>query len=273
MSTLKPSLRSTILVLLLPLLGACAAYQTAAVAPAPSRLVSITTTSGKVLTFDTLPAPRIVGDTVYGSQGGVSYAVPTTEVATTRWTALPPAQPVPGAIAAHDGPTGGEPTAVTAGAHVRVTAPSLGWDSQTGDVTEVHGDTLLVHTGSLLFGRTQPVPFNALTTLEVSRNHGAHVGARIVGGLAGMVAGGLAGDALSGSCPAGTGDLDFAPVGCAIDHAGNVLAGAVAGAALGMIIAAAAVPEVWTTIGLPGVRTSLVPLPGGRLGLGISLAF
>jgi len=51
------------------------------------------------------------------------------------------------------------------------------------------------------------------------------------------------------------------------------LLGGTLGGGLGGLIGYAAVPEVWTTVGLAGARPSLVPLPGGHLGLGVTLAF
>jgi len=58
-----------------------------------------------------------------------------------------------------------------------------------------------------------------------------------------------------------------------MDRAGAAFLGMSVGAGVGALIAAAAVPERWTPIGLPGARASLVSLPSGRLGLGVSLAF
>jgi len=151
MSTLKLSAHSTILVALLPLLSACGAYQTSGVTPAQSRLVSVTTTSGTVVIFDTLPAPQISGDTIYGRREGAPCAIPTSDVAATRWAAASGEQAATRATAGHGRPAGLELTAVGQGAHVRITAPSLGWDGATRDLAEVHGDTLMVRrTGGLL---------------------------------------------------------------------------------------------------------------------------
>jgi hypothetical protein len=159
---------------------------------------------------------------------------------------------------------------------VRITAPSLGWNGKTRDLAEVHGDTLLVRRASGLLGHILSptrVPLSSVARLEVSRNHGEHVSALAFGGVVGMVAGGFAGYGLSGSCPSSSGGLDFRPLGCEINHAGATFLGMSVGAGVGALIAAAAVPERWTPIGLPGARASLVPLPSGRLGLGVSVAF
>jgi hypothetical protein len=283
MSTLKLYVGAALFVTLSPLLSACAAYQTSGVSPASSRLASVTTASGTVLIFDTLPAPQISGDTIYGRKDGVPCAIPVSDVAATRWVAASGAQAATRATAGHGRPAGLELAAVGQGAHVRITAPSLGWNAATKDVAEVHGDTLLVRrTGGLLaiiplpWGHIlspTPVPLSSVAKLEVSRNHGEHVTALVLGGLAGMVAGGFAGYALHGSCPSSSSGLDFRPLGCAIEGAGAVMLGMAVGDGVGLLIANAAVPERWTPIGLPGARASLVPLPSGHLGLGVSLAF
>jgi hypothetical protein len=114
-----------------------------------------------------------------------------------------------------------------------------------------------------------------VTQLEVSRNHGAHQGVLILAGLVGAAAGGFAGYALSeGGTPCDSGLAGF---GCEWNRGfGQVAAitlGGSVGAGIGMLIAAAAVPEVWTPVGHPRPRVSVAPLPGHRLGLGAWLAF
>jgi hypothetical protein len=283
MSKLKLSARSTIFITLLPLLSACAAYQTSGVTPVQSRLASVTRASGTVVIFDTLPAPQISGDTIYGRQDGVPFAIPTSDVAATRWVAASGEQEATRATTGHGRPAGLELAAVGPGAHVRITAPSQGWNGTTRDLAEVQGETLLVRrTGGLLAIIPLPwghilspmrVPLSSVAKLEVSRNHGEHVTALVLGGLVGMVAGGFAGYALSGSCPSNSGGLDFRPLGCEINRAAAVMLGMSVGDGVGLLIANGAVPERWAPIALPGAHASLVPLPSGRLGLGVSLAF
>ena len=56
-------------------------------------------------------------------------------------------------------------TALAAGAHIRITAPSLGWDGKTADLAGVHGDTLLLRRAPILFfpRSPTPVPLGAVT--------------------------------------------------------------------------------------------------------------
>jgi hypothetical protein len=274
MST-RLSTHSTIFITLLPLLSACAAYQTAGVTPVPSRLVSVTTKSGSVLVFDSAPAARIAGDTVYGRQDGVPRAIPVADIAETKWMAQPGDPEAPTAIADPVRLTGGEVSALVPGAHVRVTAPSLGWNAKTTDVAAVRGDTLLVRRAGGLMGlilSPRPVPLNAVTALDVSRNHGAHQVALTIGGLAGSVAGWFAGYGLSGSCPSSSGGLDFGSLGCEMHRAGGALLGMGVGVGLGLLIANGAVPEQWEAVPVGGPRVGIVVEPGGRLGLGVSVA-
>lgn len=277
MSTLKRSVHSTIFISLLPLLSACSAYQTSGVSPAPSRLASVTTASGTVVIFDTLPAPQISGDTIYGRQDGVPCAIPTSDVAVTRWVAASGERAATHATAGHGRPADLDLEAVGQGAHVRITAPSLGWNGTTKDVTGVHGDTLLVRRTGGLLGHIlspKPVPLSAVTSLEVSLNHGAHVTALFLGGLAGGVAGGFAADALIERTQC---DSSLAGLGCQLNEAfsqgAEVGLGVLVGAGLGMLIADAVVPERWTLVGPHKPRVGLVPLPRRRLGLGVSLGF
>ena len=269
MSTPKLPAHSTFFITVL--LSACAAYQTSGVSPARSRLASITTTSGAVVVFDTLPAPQVIGDTIHGSQGGVPCAIPTSDVAEARWVAASGEQPATRATADQDRGAGVELATVDQGAHVRITAPSLGWDRKTGDVAAVRGDTLLLRrTGGLLGLILSPrrVPMNAVTTLEVSRNHGDHVSAVYALGLLGMVGGGFAAYRLSGPCPPGLNGF-----GCELGRVfvAVPLGGAVGGV-VGGLIGAAIVPERWEAIPLGGAHVGLIVQPGGRVGLGVSLA-
>jgi hypothetical protein len=284
MYSLKRSLHTVLFIALPPLLGACAAYQTPGVSPVSSRLAEVTTTSGAVLVFDSLPAPQIVGDTVYGNQGGIRYAIPKSDVAATRWVAAPSEQTATRAVASGRRPVGGEPLALGPDAHVRITAPSLRWKSRDKDLAGVHGDTLLVRrTGGLLafiplpWGHLLspiPVPSSAVTALEISQNHGRHTAAILLGQVVGGAAGAFAGYALRNRAPCDSGLAGF---GCSFDRAfeglGVTILGGAAGSLVGMLIANAAVPERWASVALPQTRASVVPLPGRRLGLGVSLGF
>jgi hypothetical protein len=165
---------------------------------------------------------------------------------------------------------GQAPPALASGAHVRITAPTLGWDGKTGTLAEVRGDTLLVRRAGGLLGyilSPRPVPLSAVTTLEVSRNHFVHRLALDLGEVLGVVAGVEAGYALAGPCPP--------MLGLGWDDCGvkEMLLGATAGAALGWILAGALVPERWSTVMPDGAHFGLIMQPRGRVGVGVSLAF
>jgi hypothetical protein len=275
MSTPKLPTHSTFVIMVL--LSACAAYQTPGVTPAQSRLASITTISGAVVMFDTLPAPQVIGDTIHGSQGGVPCAIPTSDVAAARWVAASGEQSATRATADRDRGAGVELATVGQSAHVRITAPSLGWNRKTQDLAGVRGDTLLIGRAPIFFfpRSPKPVPLSAVTSLEVSRNHGAHQNALNLAGLVGAVAGGFAGYGLSeGGAPCNSG---LAGLGCGINRGfsqlGATMLGGLVGAGLGTLLGDALVPERWTPVALPRPRVGLVPLPRRRLGLGLSLAF
>jgi len=258
------------LLALLTLLSACTGYRTSDVTPAPPRLLGVTTKSGAVLTFDSLPVPRVIGDTVYGSQGGVRYAIPGSEIAETRWMGRSSEPAASAPAAEHDRPAAGPPPALAAGAYVRIAAPSLGWSGKTGDVAAIVGDTLLLRSAGGLLGlilSPRRVPLNAVTRLEVSQNHGAHAGAVTALALLGMVGGGFAGYGLSGSCSPGLNGF-----GCELGRAFfAVPLGMAIGSGIGGLIGAAIVPERWAPVAPPGAHPGVVPLPGARLGLGVSL--
>ena len=156
-----------------------------------------------------------------------------------------------------------EPPALAAGAHVRITAPSLGWNQKTRNLAGVHGDTLLVERFLSLFLGPKPVPLSAVTALEVSTNRGSRDGAAWIGGLVGAVAGGFAAYAHGGPCDPGS----F----CKMERTLGTVFGASLGGLAGVLIGYAVVPERWAPVGLPTPR--IAPLPGGALGLGASLAF
>ena len=229
-----------------------------------------------VVVFDSLPAPQITGDTIHGSQAGVPCAIPTSDVAVARWIAASSAETATHATG-RDRPAGLHLAAVGQGAHVRITAPSLGWDGKTRDVVALRGDTLLLRRAGGLLGlmlAPSRIPLSAVTTLELSLNHDAHNAALVVGGLVGGAGGALAGYALSDRAPCDTG---WAGLGCGLNRSfgdiGATMLGAGLGALLGGLIADAAVPERWAVVSLPRPRVGLVPLPSRRVGLGVSLAF
>jgi len=256
---------------ILPLLSACGAYQTPGVTPVRSRLASVTTASGTAVIFDTLPAPQISHDTIYGRQGGVPCAIPTSDVAETRWAAASGEQAATLATASNARPADLDMESLAQGAHVRITAPSLGWYGATKDVNGVRGDTLLVRRAGGFLGlilSPRPVPMSAVSTLEVSRNHAAHFLAVLGGDLAGVYLGIRVGIGLS-SCRPEPG-LDFHCLG---SDMASALLGGVVGGALGALLASAIVPERWVPAGLPRPRVGLELQSGRRMSLGVSLAF
>lgn len=163
---------------------------------------------------------------------------------------------------------GQAPPALASGAHVRIAAPTLGWDGKTGTLTEVRGDTLVVRTRGILFRATR-VPASAIAKLEVSRNHSGHQLALGVGVLIGGTLGALGGYALRSPCRT-SGNLDFS---CMWSGMGEGLLGGAVGAGLGALLGAALVPERWSSVALGGPRVGLVLRPGSGVGLGVALVF
>lgn len=181
-------------------------------------------------------------------------------------------QPV--ALAAQD-------AVVAEGTRVRLTARQLsGPDSGKtqklkGTVAGWRGDTLVLrlHNGLLT-----AMPIGSVTRLSVP---GGRRPDPLGGAFKGMVVGGAAGlavlTALCGEEDIDPGAGEGDPNSCSTSDAGYLLLGtaalAVAGAATGLLVGTVVGAEDWRPVGLPAPRLSLHTLPGGAVGVGVSLRF
>jgi len=133
---------------------------------------------------------------------------------------------------------------------LRVTGPRAGSAGFLGEFTAVHGDTLLVHAlrgDSLAF-----FLISQIQTVEVSRGRNV-APAVVLGAVAGAVAGGL----IVGQ-----------------PWARGVAPGLLVGGVGGFVAGSALAKERWEPLNRrDDVRVGILVTPGGRLGLGASLAF
>jgi hypothetical protein len=104
-----------------------------------------------------------------------------------------------------------------------------------------------------------------LQTLEVGHNrHGARTGAIIGAGVLGLGTMALAVTV----CAIDPWDDDGCPAGAV---AGFTLASAAVGAGIGALIGALVAPMQWRPVSPSALRTAIVPLPGARVGVGLSM--
>lgn len=165
-----------------------------------------------------------------------------------------------------------------AGQRVRVTLRDRAAAPCVGDLVLAGESTLAVRCDS---NRVDRFALRDIMRLEVSRGwrSSAHAGAT-VGGLIGVVAGFVYG---VGPLPRSRSCGSWDPIGCIGEDAGNALrsaghvtltlfvggiSGVLAGGAVGLLVR----HEAWEALPLGGVRAAMVVLPGGRLGIGASLA-
>ena len=168
--------------------------------------------------------------------------------------------------------------ALTPGQRVRVTAPAAGLDRTVGTIRAVRGRVIVLEPEWARPARSRPgrpadslgvqVSLDSVRSLEVSLGTRSHFWS---GAGTGAVVGGV-GLAIVGAASASTcqGFICFSPA--AVAGAGLV-AGGLIGGLLGGIIGAAIITDRWVNVPLGGDRLSLRVAPGGRLGLGASLAF
>ena len=139
------------------------------------------------------------------------------------------------------------------GQRLRVTGPRAGSAGFLGEFTAVHGDTLLVHAlrgDSLAF-----FLISQARTVEVSRSR--NIAPAVVCGAVGAVAGAVVGGLIVGEQRARGRSL-------------GLLVGGVGGFVAGSALA----EESWEPLNRrDDVRVGILVTPGGRLGLGASLAF
>jgi hypothetical protein len=135
---------------------------------------------------------------------------------------------------------------------LRVTGPRAGSAGFLGEFTAVHGDTLLVHAlpgDSLAF-----FLISQIQTVEVSR--GRNVVPAVVFGAVGAVAGAVVGGLMVGQ-----------------QRARGRSLGLLVGGVGGFVVGSALGKESWEPLNRrDDVRVGILVTPGGRLGLGASLA-
>ena len=265
-----------------------AATRGAAAAPDP-RIVGITISGGERLTFDPVPNARVSRDSIYARVSGDPYVIPRAGIGQ-FWMARPGEEPYAvsasdaradslwraasldaAAVPATPGPASGLPLAP--GMWVRVDTLA---DRRFagGRLVRVAGDTVVVadggHERSLLVGGRR-----RLWVASGTRAHpaaGAAVGAPI-GALVGVLT-------YSPSAPPDcTGD-PFCVRKLGHEYAdlfGRMAQGALGGlvgAGIGALIGSAIHTTVWVPVSrdqLDRLQVGIVPLPGGRAGLRLSL--
>ncbi len=166
------------------------------------------------------------------------------------------------------------------GQQVRVTAPAQGLDARALTLLAATPDTLvLAHLETQVEGSSwrtdttrMPVAVGAVTRLEVQgwRNH-VVVGALIGGGGVGLLTYLIVKGGESETC----GWFDFFCWKPGTARKAALVAGGV-GLALGTLTGALWRTQVWESVPLDrlhGLHLGLTPQPGGRLGVGLSLAF
>jgi hypothetical protein len=170
------------------------------------------------------------------------------------------------------------------GVRVRVTPVQADARPFAGEVLLRDDSALLVRVNAT---ETRRVPFGTVRLIEVSRGmrSRARAGAK-VGALAGLVAGlatGIATRPHGSSCHTSQGsiipvpDVDIRCLGTIGKTVGWIAvtgtAGGLVGGGLGALIGGAIRTEVWEPLQADRIDALITPFPGGRLGLGLSVAF
>jgi len=176
------------------------------------------------------------------------------------------------------------PQPLAPGERVRVTPVRADARPFVGELLLRDDSALLVRVNST---DTRRVALGTVRLIEVSRGmrSRAHAGAKI-GALVGLVAGlatGIATRPHGPACHSSQGsfvpvpDLDMRCLGTIGKTVGWVVAtgtaGGLGGAGLGALIGGAFRTEDWEPLQADRIGASITPLPGGHLGLSLSLAF
>lgn len=158
---------------------------------------------------------------------------------------------------------------VAPGDAVKVTAPSRGLTQWPGEFVRLDGDSVVVRgRGSDSTLAVLPVP--AITRFEVNHGNKQSHGHVLKGALIGLGTGVVAGLMIPTS--AGCGGDPYCELGADLSKGSQVVLLGAAGALLGAGIGALVRTDPYKTISLrPAV--SFVPLPRGRIGVGIQARF
>lgn len=154
-----------------------------------------------------------------------------------------------------------ETSALTPGARVRITVPSLRKHPLVGTLVGVEDDSLTVQFGGRQNRKVQTVPRASITTLEVSRGRERHIGmGAMVGAMVGFV---------------GVGALVVASGGSAGDDLAAAVmgVGAAVGAGLGAFGGAMMQTDRWQEVQPGSVQIGVGPTRGGGVEVQVRLAF
>jgi hypothetical protein len=176
------------------------------------------------------------------------------------------------------------PPQIALGQRVRVTPSEPGARPTEGKLLWRSESTLVIAVDS---AHARPFELRHLRRIDVweGRHSYARLGATTFG-LAGAVAGVVEGLATRPRCTSSKGSggswliFSFPDLHCVWPVLGSVgwvfltgtvggFAGALTGGALGSFVHA----DAWRSLPLDSLRAGIIPLPGGRLGIGASLAF
>jgi len=155
---------------------------------------------------------------------------------------------------------------------VRVTSAGPKAAPYVGELVARSESALVVREDST---QTRSFELDQVRRIEVSWGVHSRVQAgATVGGIAGFVAGAALGVlAFSGDCP---GDGAWLGPDCHdlrwVAYVGLAGAGLVAGGLVGGAVGALQRAEMWQTVPLKRLRQGVVALPGGRVGVGVSVA-
>lgn len=144
------------------------------------------------------------------------------------------------------------------GAKVKVTAPALGLEGQTGVIEELAGDSLILAAETKGQLQVHRIPMSGIAKLDVRTGRRSHwVTGAGIGALVGLVRG----VQVAGS--------DHNPD----DDPLEITVGAVTGALLGMGIGSLIKSDRWAEVPVDQLRPRLIAGSDGRVGVGVVVRF
>jgi hypothetical protein len=162
---------------------------------------------------------------------------------------------------------------LSAGARVRLTAPSVSGKRLTGTVLGIDDATLTLRRGPR--GETMQVPRAAITTLEVSRGGRRGKGA-LIGAAAGLASGVALGLGTGHHCTGSDWELLYVVLTVGVDCRGGSRAAVLSaltvpsGALVGFLLAPG---EKWEMASTDRLRIGVAPTRGGGVRAAVSLRF